>query len=473
MRVASPSQTTQTTFTLPFVHTSFEDNLGFYFMLYPLWWVLGVEQFLFPMLLGYETLRLVYEKRLDFRWRHPLLIVLGLQILWWMTPALTVRPLKPTFFMNLTFAGTAFLCVFLVYNRVTTRESWMKVLRALNWLAVWLALGAVLYLSGLWQGQLTSAVGQVIPQATQEDSVFYEEISTRFLGEPIPAREGFLSHRVRSFAMHFSSFAMSTVILIPVALWYATRLRGGWRWAQFAVVGALLAGLIYSQSRMSYITVFLALVLYGFVSWFGWRRLWQLALAGVGGVVLVFVGLLVSGMTPAEVINLPVRLFTEVRPGSFNTRTLIYIRSIQELPQHPITGWGQPMQMGGWGEQYSLGTHSSYLNALFQHGAVGLMIDGAWRVLMWGIVVRALLLDRARSGLLRTFMVMAAAALLAFQLREITDHWMWDYTRVSTYWLFLALIFGAYQLLLAGDDEQEAAADAITTDEEQPEPHTA
>src|SRR5690606_38440428 len=74
---------------IPFVSTSFAQNLWYYALLWPVWWLLGVEQLLLPFFVLYETGRFLI--RSHWRIRFNTTIVLGLLLaLWWLVPIIWV-----------------------------------------------------------------------------------------------------------------------------------------------------------------------------------------------------------------------------------------------------------------------------------------------------------------------------------------------------------------------------------------------
>jgi len=134
--------------------------------------------------------------------------------------------------------------------------------------------------------------------------------------------------------------------------------------------------------------------------------------------------------------------FVDLRPGSFAVRLYIYRQTFSMLTDHLIAGWGTSVRIEEFRSVYSAGTHSGYLAMLFQHGIVGLVLYFyLWRSI-WHNIIQTFRQSAYAPGW-RSFWVMAAIALFAFNIREITATWLWDQTVTMTLWTLWGLIMTA------------------------------
>jgi len=431
--------------SIPFITASFAVDLALALALWPLWWILGVEQFLPPLFLGWEAIRYMIRSRGRFTLNAPTTAAAALA-LWCVVPVLWVEPRNMDIFVKeIAAALSQALILFLFWNTVRTAKDWHLVTRGLAAFAAWLALGGVVFALGLWRGETLSLLGRFLPESARESSNFFASIAVREFGRRADAGNIF-PQRMTSFALYASTLSMASLILIPLAGWQFSIARGWRRWAHGLVLVGLLVCLIGAESRIAYAAFVVACGVWTIGwAWGSARRKRILTFAAIAlAVALVGIGAVVGLTGGTQTIR---DALAQWRPGSLLVRMRVYENTFRLLPEHPIAGWGVQIEIGRQGAGFSAGSHSSYLGMMFRHGIVGLGLYIMLWVTIWRDLVRGLK-DGAHLPVLRLFGIAAIAAMAAFNIREAADTWWWDQCLTMAVWTMWGLITVAPVLAL-------------------------
>ena len=440
----SPSENRGLRVRLPFVSTSLATDIWLFALLWPLWWVLGIEQILLPFFLIYETVRLLIRSEWRVRVNLTIWLTLALAV-WWVVPIVWAdREFLDIFLKETATIWSQFLILVLIWNGVRNEDEWRRVVGALIIFAAYTAAAGFIYVGGLWRGDIVSLFGRILPASLVDASAFFSSIAYRRFGE-MAIEVGLLNHRLAALSLSFSSLSMVCLLLIPLIAWRGLVTRGVRRLIYVLIGIGLLICLVYAESRISYVAFLISAVVFvvlrlGLLR--GHNRVFTLAMSLLAaGAVL----LLVYATFELILRSLQVA-FIDLRPGSWLVRFNIYIVTLQLLPQHPIAGWGVPVRIPGTASEYSAGTHSSYLGMLFTHGIIGLLLYLAIWATIWKVVLRGL--GERHVGRERAlFWIAMVAAFLAFNIREIADSWWWDQSLTFVIWLMWGVTLTAGRFL--------------------------
>lgn len=439
--------------SLPFVSTSFVKDLWYYALLWPLWWALGIEQILLPFFVIYELLRFLIRSDWRVRINTTGFIALALAI-WWIVPVIWVeREFLDIFLKDTATIWSQAIILILIFNCVRTRQDWWILVKALTIIAVYMALAGVIYLSGIWRGTLTSVLSMGLPSSLVENSVFFSSIAFRDFGQPIKSTQVvLLPFRLSGFSLTYSSLSMICLILIPFTYWRMKVSKSTYRILFAIVTIGLLISLIFTESRVAYLALAAAIPLYWIISkglLRGHNLPFSIALtmAAVGG------GILLGYIAQGFIFDTLQSAFIDLRPGSWMVRLKIYEETLRLLPEHLIAGWGVSVRIPGVGNEYAAGTHSSVLGMLFQHGIVGLALYLALWISLWKQVIQGVR-DGHGNRKLILFWATAAAAFLAFNIRELFGTWWWDQLLMFVVWGYWGAVITAARCL-GGDDMEE------------------
>lgn len=437
---------------LPFVRTSFARNLEYYALLWPVWWLLGIEQILLPFFILYETGRWLIASNWRVRLNTTGLIAILLAV-WWIVPVFWAdRGLLDAFLKETATIWAQALILILFWNRVHDPKEWHSAVRALLIMAVYTAVAGLIYMTGLWRGSTLSLVGRILPDALIANSSFFTSISIREFGA-VANEVGLLSQRLQSFSLSFSSLSMLCLLLIPIVFWRFQTTRGALRLFWGGVVIALIVCLFFTESRISYAAFAAGVLLYAAFKLGLLRRanrplVFALTLGGLGL-------LLLAGYFVVEILLQSIRsAFVDLRPGSWLVRINVYRVTLQLLPEHLIAGWGVPVRIPGLPSDYSAGTHSSYLGVLFQHGIIGLLGYLALWLSIWKSVFKGLS-QRFVNRELTLFWFAIATAFFTFNIREIADSWWFDQSLTFVLWIMWGVALTASRCLPAGESSGE------------------
>lgn len=427
---------------IPFFNTTFAADLKLYFTLWPIWWIVGIEQLLPPFFLGWMALRTTLIKRGRVRVDATVAFAL-LLALWWIVPTPWVSSEMFDVFVRtfLTVLSQA-LMLFLFVNCVRTRQDWDAVVRGLDRLSIYIVFGALLFVVAGVRGEIKSLVGYVLPASIVDSSEFFNSIVVRNLGLVNPGMHGALPYRLSSFTLEPADLGTLSLVLIPFMVWRISQARGFLWLLRMAYLAVLFLCFFYAEVRIAYIAFMVGFALFAMwaVGLLQTRNRAVLhALVALALAVLVGAGYFLFQDVWMAVSD----AFETVRPGSIFVRLIIYEETFRLLPEHLIAGWGTSIRIDGLENVYAAGTHSAYLEMLFQHGIVGLLLYlGLWATI-WH---RALYWFRHRTPIVsRTFWCIAVITLLMFNLRESTASWMWDQTVTMAVWSMWGLIISASQ----------------------------
>ena len=426
---------------IPFLSTPFSFDLMLFLALWPLWWILGVEQILPPLFLAWETGRYLWQARGRFTLSAPV-IWAGLLALWWLVPALWVdREYADIFVKETATAWSQVFILFLFANSVRTAAQWRQSARGLMWLAGATAAGGLIYALGLWRGESPSALGLILPSSLAKSSTFFGSIAVRGLAAVSRERVALFPARLTSLALTPTSLSLISLLLIPFTAWWAFETKGRMRWVPAMVLAGLLVCLAGAESRIAYLAFGAGLVALAAFAARSLRRPVRMALLG-GAALLALLAVLGVVVGFGGLDDLWRAIVMDWRPGSISVRSRSYEETFRLLPQHPIAGWGVQVRIEGLRSSFSAGSHSSILATAFRHGLVGLVLYlGLW-VSIWRAVIRGLK-GGAGSPAMRRFWVAAAIALLGFNIRELADSWWWDQGVTMALWTMWGLTLTA------------------------------
>lgn len=428
---------------IPFVTTSFAQDLWLFLVLWPLWWILGIEQLLLPFFFGWEAIRLVIRQKGRLRVNAPFFWALFLAG-WWLVPLPWVEPeMLDVFLKEFSTAVAQVLVLLLFWNGIRSKDEWLLGVRGLTVFAIFLALGAFIFIAGIGRGEFLSIAGRFLPGSLVNASDFFSSIALRTLGERGPVGSLF-PQRLSSLALKSSALSMISLLLIPFMLWRLRTMRGAAQLVGVVTVVGLFFSLLLSESRIAYLAFAL-----GFGMWIvlsldlvsSRNRPLFIALALLAAALIAATAYLLFSEINAAVQS----LLMDWRPGSWLTRIRLYTETFRLLPEHPIAGWGTSVRIPGAQNVYAAGTHSSPLAMLFQHGIVGLFLYlGLW-FSIWRQTLRGYH-NRFHSFAGRSFWVMMVVAFFSLNVREIADVWWWDQNLTIVLWTLWGLVLTAVRL---------------------------
>jgi hypothetical protein len=395
---------------LPFLSTSPDTDVKLLFLMLPLWWALGIEQFVYFPLLLFSSVKLLLIKR-TVRYQPTLILLLlftGASI---GSLVQVEDPLRfVTFARNLLSYLTLTMLFFVITNAV---RAWHQLQSLLSAIVISLGIVGVLGLMaalGTFTPVIQTPVTQLIPEMIRNTDLL-GRISERELGSFSWFSYLGKYYRLRGTFLFATMYAAALAMVIPLAALcfnYANRKRG--KILYLGIILVLLWNLFFTTGR----TAWLALLAGGLL-WlvFSTRiTLWtraSLIAIGIVGLVLLFT--LQAPLIKEETGNL-----LAARGSSTSDRLLIYAATVEGIAARPLLGWGTERDVAGI--PYPAGSHSYMLGILYRHGvAAGALFLSVFVATVWASISTAR--RRCHAGM--NYARWALAVALMISLTEVID----------------------------------------------------
>jgi O-antigen ligase/polysaccharide polymerase Wzy-like membrane protein len=341
---------------------------------YPVWWVLGVGAFVWPVVACCMLVSMVWR-----RWsRAPAVMLIWLAFLAWVL--LTAAQLSSgtrlmTFLYRYSlYAGGAVLFLY-VYNLPRSRRLEAKVLNRL--LAFWVIVVVGGY-AGIAFGEhsFTPPFYKLIPHGVASHAIVQELVLPvfaqvqSFLGFPVP--------RPAAPFTYTNQWGANIATLTMIALGaLAASQRGRRRVLILAGLVASLVPMIVSLNRGMLLSLAVG-ILYVTLR-FGLRGRVG-ALAAVIAVTALMVGVVV--LTPLG--HLVMQSFGSTHGHSNSTRLSLYQQASSGANASPLFGYGSPQQAVGQPQTPAIGTQGQLWMVLYSHGYLAAtMFVGFFLIMLW------------------------------------------------------------------------------------------
>jgi hypothetical protein len=358
---------------IPFLSTSSLTDLGLVILLLPIWWVLGLEQFVPSIILGLSCIKLMLLK--GSTKRSPLLGLLLLLIMTQVASALFVIETERyiTFLRTLSTYLTAFFVAYIVTNGAADRQAVYRLLRLTLILLVLTSVLGILVTVGVVRPQISSLAGSLLPESIQRTD-YGGQIVNREMGNRTWLF-GAWRYRISTFFLYSNMYAVVLAAYIPVAIAFAARASGMVRLLWGLCTLLLLSNLLLTSSRTS----IAALLLSGVTWWVitsGWLRR-AVAISALTGAMVLLSLALPAGEAIDTAINAR-------GSGSASARSYIYSQTLLGVLERPVLGWGTERDsITNASFPYPIGSHSYYLGILYKHGIIGLVLLLSIYVFVW------------------------------------------------------------------------------------------
>jgi hypothetical protein len=372
-------------------------------VLAPIWWLLGIQPLLYPLVtLGlflrnfsvYKLLRIQLPASV-WAW-----FLMAIVMAWTAGIALakTGFPFQQTAAITVTFLKSYFLIFAAMALPFWSCLRSQVVTRAVSWLAAGFMVAIPLQVFMLYAGLNRFVGGEegikpplaAIAPGSQSLRIFFARVEP-FFGIPLP--------RTILYTADPPILGTCALVMFFICLGEPNpRLR---RWA---LAGCLL-GLFISFSRLSWVCFPLALGLL-YILRSGWVRRGSVAL----GATLSFICGIV-GVTVVDLLQKSLETFTSARADSSADRSVVVGKTVERWLESPWIGWGYIQHTYKWHiYEVALGSFSSYTAVLYMHGIVGMVFFVLALILTFGQFLRGalegnLLYQRALVSLLSLYIL--------------------------------------------------------------------
>ncbi|MGB3636859.1 MAG: O-antigen ligase family protein [Rivularia sp. (in: cyanobacteria)] len=331
-------------------------------VLTPLWWILGIQTLLYPivaaflLVIGIDLNKLIKESLPICNWAW---LVMTLAALW--TNLLGLQSIGFPVLKTAATFFTLFKGYFLIFSCMTL-PFWHRIRIAVITRAVsWVSAGSLVILAIQFlilfalgpQESLLPPLARLIPGDKLSLMIKFAVIQP-FFGIPLP--------RTDLYTADPPILGVCALLSFFICL---NEANGSLR--KFSLFGCL-SGLIVSQSRLAWVCFPLVwLIIYCFRSGLARQAyLWIISLISLFAAVL--------SLTIKDLIASPMATFNSARADSSKDREYVVNATIDAWKESPWVGWGFMEKTVSWGNgafELPLGTFSSYAKVLYIHGILG------------------------------------------------------------------------------------------------------
>jgi N-acetylglucosaminyldiphosphoundecaprenol N-acetyl-beta-D-mannosaminyltransferase len=442
-------------------------EMAIWLLLWPAWWILGIEQFVpsvaFPLL----ALRLALSGQLELRRYRAVTMAFGLFLLAQLLSAFGIDQARRL----LTFgrAFSSWVAAYAVFVLATGVPRSLGDVKRLIWLlAALVAIASLVSVAALLGFRPTDwrPFAELLVPSSLDRGGYLTQLFERSLARAAFFRPLGEYYRVSSLFLWPLQNASAMAAALPL-VGTLTREDAGWKRVLAWVIILLgLVNLTFTTGRAA----MGGLVAGGLLVWAfysRYRRLfWRLAIVTL---VLIGVAVVVDLVTPGGSFLLDRGFSTLtavafardrwVRGGSAAARFDTVLGTLRGWLERPVLGWGTAREV----PELALpaGTHSTYLGILYKHGAVGLAAFACLLALVWrhSRPIQAL----ARDGKLtwsQALLLGGRWSLVAVLVDGLTSMPSVDTMAVTLIWLGLGVVI-AGRRLLQGEQTKDGKEDDV------------
>lgn len=322
----------------------------------PLFWLIGVEQFIWPLVGLYLLVLLLLKKDkivID-ETIYLFAIFLLLQVLSFFMIEEAVRII--TFVRNFSMYVGA-LCFFIVLKNITVEFKKNEIVKALIFVtnfAIYLGLFGLFFLDLTFNALISYVLPEFVKNTSYGQIIAVKSIANDgwFLG--------FHYYRLSSIFAYATFYAAYLLVILPVYIRYY-RNKGN-RFLLYLNTSILVINLLFTTSR----TVYVVAVIIGFVYLYRHKKFLFYTFLSVGAAFFAFITLNMDFLIDAALNFLYAR-----GGGSTASRLNVYKATLEGIIESPFLGWGTEVDVPGMA--YPAGSHSFYLGIAFKHGIFALL----------------------------------------------------------------------------------------------------
>lgn len=414
---------------IPILNSPSLADVKLLFLLTPLWWVLGIEQIIWPIILSYSCIKILLVRK-RIRVSSPLILLLlfiGSSLI---SGFFIIEPLRIiTFMRNLSGYLSALFLFIVITNSIQT---WRKLTSLIHVTVISMACISViglLAILNIYRGEFPSLVGTLIPGSLAQTD-YARRIISRSVGN-IDWFSFFGQYfRVSSTFLFATLYASALSITIPLTTLMIHYSRGIRKLIYIGILLSLVTNLLFTTGR----SAIFALAIGGVYWAFDNRAIPKIA--KLSGFALSMIIILVLALSPpASGYQGSLGHLLTARGSSSRDRLFIYSQTLAGMVERPLFGWGTERDIPDF--PFPAGSHSYFLGAVYKYGIIGAFIFIALWVSVWKSTYR-------RSDLKHLpFMSYMRWIILTAGLNSMTDVLDLDLVTLMLLWSVFAIIAAA------------------------------
>lgn len=351
-----------TNINLPFISTSIPTDIFLVFVLVPLWWVLGLDHFIWFILTFWIFSKLLLKKRIVFIKTTKLMLGFLLSSL--ISACFIEENYRVLTFMRnfLAFASVWLLTVCLT-NTIKNEKQIEILLWGLAVISFFASFLGLLAITDIFSPRFEAPTKYLIPGSLRSFGLVRAIYSKGT--SAIDYFAGRMIIRPTSFFMGCTTYGMALVIFIPIVCFLFIRSHGLKKLFLFTTLVLLLINLGFNMTRGAILSLFIATVIH----------IWKKFSISKKYIAVFPLSILISYICfdPDFFIKLrnTTQSIIDLRgPGSQRDRMTIYKATLQQLPKRLLFGYGTQRDFPEISD-YPVGSHSGYLGVLYRYGLIG------------------------------------------------------------------------------------------------------
>lgn len=445
---------------IPFLETDPLFDVRWGVLLLPLWWALGIEQFIWPVLFGLATIKMLYIQRGQVRTNAPLrwfaLFILAILV----SAFFIVEPERwLTYWRNFGAFVAGFLVLLIVSNRARRWRDIEQLLDAALLVVLVAGVLGLLAVVGVWRPAFMSFAGRLLPGGVLGTS-YGAAIAHRNLGQVSWFAGLGLFFRLNSLFLFSNHYSSVLVYAIPFLFYKLERERGLRRVLVGLGIVMLALNLVYTTGRVALLSLMGGALI--FALFYTLRRRAITILVAVGLVLAIWVLALLAaveygfvggetGLVGRAVGVVDAFVFAR-GAGSYTSRFGVYQATIQGFLERPLFGWGTERDVVGL--DLPAGSHSEYFATLYRQGLFGLLTFLGLLAAVWRTTRPIRAAAEPAGTLLRYGRWFFVAALVNSLLNDPNV----DSTTYILLWLFVAILVATAQFIRQQTQDDDPAA---------------
>ena len=433
--------------------------------LLPLWWFLGIDQFIFPIVIFILFGIYLFQFRKDLKVPFIIIPLLVFLLIYAVSGFFVVEKIRYFVYAYNFIQNISVIFLLIIIVKALKEE---KHLNMIIWaLFIIIFAAALLGTVGIILKEsmrFTTLMAPYIPES-YGDSVFLKLAVSKKIVNTGAHIFGINYTRVQSLFIHDNNYAQVLTVMIPLVFFLnssislSRSLRTKYMLRVFLFTGLVLMAfnLLFTTSRSALIGITA-----GFIWWVLFWKKWPLR--SKKNLYITITVLLILVLC-SIILIFYFDIIVSARPGSLNTRMLIYEKSIESWLERPFFGWGVTRSIADvfpeveiWKGMPPMGTHGTYLGILYKQGIVGLLIFFWFLAHLWFLIGRGYRrLKNSKDGFLFMLIGFASWGLIANLVQGIFN--MLDLVSASFHitWINIAVIITALMIVR---DNKGAGKDA-------------
>ena len=435
---------------IPFITTNLITDIQLSFLLLPFWWVIGIEQFIWPVLTLIMTIKLFLYKskqkqnnKITLSLIHILIIVfLGLFIISGFFIVESYRYIS--FIRNFVVYLSAFLIFFITTSIVKDKKDILKIIKSLVLLIFFVSLLGIFAQFNILNVHYKSPMQFIFPEFIKNTRMGQHIISRSFhINQWFHLIKRWI-RRPGVFFYNANYLAAALLILIPlnILLLKHSKSRNKNFW-YFSLVISLIC-FILTLSRGAFAGLLMGIPFFLFLKMFSKRKHRNNYFLPVTVNCVVIFIVLISILFQSTIVQLSSRYLHARDPSD---RIKIYTDTLNSWKESPFFGWGAQRDIEAKYQPtgyHSMGSHSTYLGILYQHGIFALII---YLLIIFYLFKKIFNLVKTESSpFLKNFGICAGLALFMNLIHSAVTGMDLDVTTFHLIWLNWGFIIAASRL---------------------------